>query len=286
MQGWIKLHRQIAENPLWFSEPFTRGQAWIDLLLIANHKKGFFYVRGNKIDVDRGQIGMSEDAISTRWQWSRGKLRRFLSELEKQGQVVQQKLRIKSLITIVNYEKFQGDGTTDSTTDGQQTVQQTDTNKNVNNKKNVNNEKNLKTHTQKPASKTAKLKKEKVDYTEQFNEFWKQYPRRIAKDAAFKAYESVIKNKKATHTEIMMGVMQYAQETENTEPKFIKYPQGWLNSGRWKDPAASNTNSRAGYSTSAQPCKTTRTMQILAENNAMYESGELPMYGTGDEDIF
>jgi len=48
MEGWIKLHRQITENPLYFSEQFTRCQAWIDMLILANTKDGYFFKKGNK----------------------------------------------------------------------------------------------------------------------------------------------------------------------------------------------------------------------------------------------
>ena len=37
-QGWIKLHRTLQDNKLWYSEPLTKGQAWVDLILLANHK--------------------------------------------------------------------------------------------------------------------------------------------------------------------------------------------------------------------------------------------------------
>jgi len=37
MEGWIRLYRKMQDNPLWTSEPFTRGQAWIDLLMIAGY---------------------------------------------------------------------------------------------------------------------------------------------------------------------------------------------------------------------------------------------------------
>lgn len=213
MQGWIKLHRQLAENPLWLSEPFTRAQAWVDLLILANHKDNFFYVRGNKIDVKRGQIGMAEEAFAVRWRWSRGKVRRYLNDLEKSQQIVQQKSKVKSLIIIVNYEKYQGcgttDSTTDSTTDGQQTVQQTDTNKNVKKEKNVKNDNNY------------------------FTQFWEQYPIKRGKQEATKAYEKAIK--KISHEKIMDALetyKNYLQENPNTK---IKYAQGWLNSERWDD---------------------------------------------------
>ena len=108
-------------------------QAWIDMLLIANHATGFFYVRGNKVVVQRGEIGMSQENLATRWKWSRGKVRRFMDMLENDGQIVQQKSNVTSLISIVKYGDDQSrdttDGTANSTTDGQQTIQQTDINK-------------------------------------------------------------------------------------------------------------------------------------------------------------
>lgn len=151
MDGWIKLYRKITENPLYFSEAFTRLQAWIDLLIIANHDESYIYVRGNKVEIKRGQVGKAQDTLADRWKWSRGKVDRFLKELEKSGQIVRQKNSVMSLISIVNYEVYQCGSTTESTADkttddtpkdttdgrqiipqsGQQTDQQTDVNKNV-----------------------------------------------------------------------------------------------------------------------------------------------------------
>jgi len=80
------------------------------------------------IEIGRGCIGHSEDALAERWKWSRGKVRRFLNELKKDRQIlqipVQQNPRLTCLISIVNYDAYQTDGTTDGTTDGQQTVQE------------------------------------------------------------------------------------------------------------------------------------------------------------------
>ena len=75
--GWIRIHRKIMDTPEWLAEPFTRAQAWVDLLLLANHETGFIRKRGIMIAVERGQVGYSEDALSARWRWSRGKVRRF-----------------------------------------------------------------------------------------------------------------------------------------------------------------------------------------------------------------
>jgi len=146
-RGWIKLYRKISDNSLWLSEKFTRGQAWIDMVLLANHTDGFIRVRGHKIDLKRGQLGWSEVKLSERWQWSRGKTKRFINELESERQIVQQKSNITSMITIVNYDQYQSDSTPDDTAsvtaDGQQTDSKQDTNKNDKKDKNDKKEKKI-----------------------------------------------------------------------------------------------------------------------------------------------
>lgn len=116
--GWIKIYREIEEWSLWFDESFTYGQAWIDLLLLANHKDGTVNIRGNIIPVKRGQVCRSEEYLAKRWRWSRNKLRRYLRMLKMRQQIEQQKTIAISLITIINYSKYQENDTTDETTEG------------------------------------------------------------------------------------------------------------------------------------------------------------------------
>ena len=130
--GWVLIWREIFEDKLWLSEPFTRGQAWVDLILLANHKPSTFYIRGNTVEVGRGQVARSEASLSERWSWSRGKARRYLNSLQGEKRIHQAKAKLITTITILNYDKFQAvqqnpkssttdgttDGTTDSTTDG------------------------------------------------------------------------------------------------------------------------------------------------------------------------
>ena len=106
-EGWIRLHRKLTDNPLWKCEKFTRGQAWVDLLLLANHKYGYFYLRNHKIEVQSGQVGYSQLKLAERWKWSRSKVKKFLEDLEKEQQVVQQITRTTTIITIINYKTYQ-----------------------------------------------------------------------------------------------------------------------------------------------------------------------------------
>ncbi len=86
--------------------------------------------------------------LAKRWRWSKGKVIRYLCELSNDEQIVLQKTNVTTLISIVNYEMYQGNSTADKsansiandTADSPQTGSQTDTNNNV---KNTNNEKNI-----------------------------------------------------------------------------------------------------------------------------------------------
>ena len=121
--GWIKLFRQLADNEIWLSEKFSDGQAWVDLLLLANHKKGFIKVRGIRIDILPGQCGYSVLTLAKRWRWSRGKVIRFIDFLEKNNMIetVQQKNKLSTIISITNYSNYQSVSTTNDTSNGQQT---------------------------------------------------------------------------------------------------------------------------------------------------------------------
>ena len=65
-KGWVRLHRRIEDNPLWFLESFTKAQAWIDLFLNANHKDGIIEIRGNIININELPSGIYFLRLETR----------------------------------------------------------------------------------------------------------------------------------------------------------------------------------------------------------------------------
>ncbi|NYB74843.1 hypothetical protein HZF24_11910 [Sedimentibacter hydroxybenzoicus DSM 7310] len=133
-EGWISIHRQIWNNWTWKDKPFSKGQAWIDILLLVNHNPDKVYFRDSIYDVEPGQRITSELQLSERWGWSRNKTRRFLNDLEREQQIDVKRDNRKTVITVLNYTKYQKDnttkGTTESTTERQQMVQQKDINNN------------------------------------------------------------------------------------------------------------------------------------------------------------
>jgi hypothetical protein len=106
MIGYITLPRQIIDELVVAEKPTSRGLACIDLISLANFTESCFYLRGNKVVVKRGQIARSQQNLAERWGWSRGKVDRFLNELENEHKIIQQKSRLITLISIVNYDNL------------------------------------------------------------------------------------------------------------------------------------------------------------------------------------
>lgn len=117
--SWIRLHRKLMDDPLYFAEPFTKMQAWIDLLLLANFADRVTFIRGIRLDVKRGMAAYSLDWFAGRWRWDRKKVARFLHMLTLDRKVTLQKTNVVTCISIINYDKYQiPDGTAKNTADG------------------------------------------------------------------------------------------------------------------------------------------------------------------------
>jgi|TARA_R110000744_G_scaffold134535_2_gene243604 DNA replication protein DnaD len=82
-----------------------------------------------------------------------------------------------------------------------------------------------------------KVNKDKgVDkYDQDFEDFWKSYPRRINKHLTHQKYIVAIKN--ITPKKLTVCAIRFANETKNnkTEEKFIPHPSTWLNQRRFLD---------------------------------------------------
>jgi len=74
-----------------------------------------------------------------------------------------------------------------------------------------------------------------------FDAFWDEYPRRVGKQAAIKAWAKAVKH--TTPAAILDGALRLAQDP-NREDQFTPHPATWLNEGRWEDdrlPARTHT---------------------------------------------
>lgn len=114
-KGWIKVHRSITECFIWTDKPFDKARAWIDLLLLVCHKDKKILIDGKPFIVSRGSYLLSRGKLAERWGWSLKKLDNYLRVLESEDMVTTFSTKKGIVITIVNYDKFQVQGTTEDT---------------------------------------------------------------------------------------------------------------------------------------------------------------------------
>lgn len=107
-KGYIRLHRQIMECSIWETgEQYDKRSAWVELILLANHKDKKVIFNNEIITVKRGQHLTSIRKLAERWGWSRGKVDRFLRLLESDSMVDTKRATNNILINIVNYDIYQ-----------------------------------------------------------------------------------------------------------------------------------------------------------------------------------
>jgi len=136
--GWIRLHRKILDNPIWPSgRAYTKLEAFLDILLRVNYEPGKAKFGGAAFDVKRGELITSEVKLAERWQWSRGKVRRFLDELKMEQICEKNGTANYTAISLVKYDFLQGDDTSNDTSDG--TLNSTSNSTQLNNIKNKKN---------------------------------------------------------------------------------------------------------------------------------------------------
>jgi len=108
MDGWLKLHRSLSDHWIFsFKEP-DKALAWIDLLIMARHTSGTVMMKGRALHLERGQIGVSQLSLQKKWGWSQNKVKRFLNLLKKHDMCDFKTNDLTTVITICNFDSFQG----------------------------------------------------------------------------------------------------------------------------------------------------------------------------------
>jgi hypothetical protein len=67
-----------------------------------------------------------------------------------------------------------------------------------------------------------------------FKEFWDNYPKKIDKAKAFRAFKSALK--RAKFEDILAGAIAYRNDPTR-KPDYTKYPASWLNADAWENAA-------------------------------------------------
>ena len=125
-KGYVSIHREIMDHWLWQDKPFSKGQAWIDLILLAKYKQEKFPYKDGITEGQRGTVYRSISWLAERWGWGRDRTRRFLDLLQEDGMITIVATTHQTTITLVNYGKFQNPPSANNATDNATSRQQAD----------------------------------------------------------------------------------------------------------------------------------------------------------------
>ena len=219
--GWIKLHRCLLRNPIVMKDA-DYFAVWGYLLLKATHTEYPVLFKGEKIYLQPGQLITGRKKIASDLHISESKVFRILNDYKSEQQIEQQTSNRNSLISIVNWELYQGSEQQD---EQQMNNKRTTDEQLVNTNKNIKNIKNVKKENNNTSTEAA----DKI--ISDFGEIYKLYPKKVGKAKAIKAYRQWVtagrddgtgKKRKLTNKQIWRAVKLYCEEHENTERQYWK----------------------------------------------------------------
>lgn len=114
--SFIKLDRKLKSNPLWLEKPFSKGQAWVDLLLLAQGVDREKMYRGKVQNQKPGVVYTSIVYLSNRWGWGRNRVYHFLDNLIQEKMIGVQGWEKNG--TLNGTQKRTLNGTNNGTTNG------------------------------------------------------------------------------------------------------------------------------------------------------------------------
>jgi DNA replication protein DnaD len=114
MQGWVSVHRKVMNNPVWQNPNLLK--LWMYCLFKASHAEHKTLVGNQSIKLQRGQFvtgrnALSEDlnkGVKPDLMLSGKTWERYMKNLEKWKMLSIKVTNKYSLVTIVNYEHYQG----------------------------------------------------------------------------------------------------------------------------------------------------------------------------------
>lgn len=198
--SWVKLHRKFL-NWGWYDDINVKV-LFIHLLLKANYQDK----KWHGLTVKRGQIVTSLKHLSEETGLSIQNIRTSMGRLKSTHELTHQTTSHYTVITIVNYDKYQSN---------QHTSQQT---------------------TNKQLTTTKEYKNIRIEHICSFETFWGLYPKKVSKKKAQAVYKRICTSK-IKEKNVLEGLSKYIEKwrVEGTDVQYIPNPTTWLNQERWAD---------------------------------------------------
>jgi hypothetical protein len=236
MSGWIKLQRDIMDH--WIAQDAEYLLVWVRMLSEANYETQTKMFNGQVITVGRGQLIFGLDSYAAKTKVSVMRLRRLLDTMEKHQMINRVKNAKYSLISIVNYDKYQADNrqTTaiEQAQNSQTTVKQQADNNTKRNKE-LEEGKQLSLDDSGESTKEAFL-------NGLFEKFWKNYTcektAKVKKQDAKKAFLRLMRGKSDKKAEMLTYAMLVHYQDNLVGVVFgadRMHPTTYINKRQWED---------------------------------------------------
>jgi len=108
-RGYIAIWRKIQDHKFYRERrTFSKFEAWIDLLMEAQHKKEpeEIIIGMRELTCNYGESLKSLRTWGRRWNWGEAKVKRFLKLLEKMNQIETKSETVTTRIKIINYDSY------------------------------------------------------------------------------------------------------------------------------------------------------------------------------------
>lgn len=220
MDGWLKLYRSILDSAVFQDAEILK--VWIWLLCNVAFEQHDTICYGKVITLKPGQIATGRKKIAQCTDLNENKVYRALNALKSLGNIEIKATNKYSIITVVNWDKYQEENGKRTTGEQQNNSRTTAEEQQGNNKrtqhKNGNNGKNEK----------------EIYMCPFFERAWDLFPNKKGKSAVSK--KAMRELAEAGETVVIAAVEKYKEEIERkgTEEKYILHGSTFFN-GRWRD---------------------------------------------------
>ena len=226
MDGWLKLYRSILDSAVFQDAEILK--VWIWLLCNVAFEQHDTICYSKVIHLKPGQIATGRKKIAQCTDLNENKVYRALSALKSLGNIEIKATNKYSIITVVNWDKYQeGNGkrtSSEQQTNSKTTAEEQQLNSKRTQHKNGNNGKNEK----------------EIYMCPFFDRAWELFPNKKGKSAVSK--KAMRELAEAGETVVISAIDNYKAEIQRkgTEEKYILHGSTFFN-GRWRDYAVDET---------------------------------------------
>lgn len=229
MDGWIKLHRAVVDSAVFDDAEVLK--VWIWLLCNVSYEDHEIIYGGSVVQIKKGQLITGRKKLAQQLKMSESKVYRALNLLEALGNVNIKPNNRFSLITLINWAKYQDDvqKVNSQTTAGQQ-PDNSQTTAGQHNKRNIESN-NIYNNI---SSARAHAREEDDNTNRYFETFWNAYPKKCGYDKALTAFSKLNPDSELLDT-MLKAIAEQKLSRQWQNVQYIPNPATWINGRRWND---------------------------------------------------